>query len=168
MILEGRVWKFGDEIDTDVIVPARYCELPLEEYKKHIMEPIRPNFYSLVRKGDLIFAGKAFGMGSSRGHAVSSLQEVGIKAIVAQSFARIFYRSAINEGLPLFECVEAYENTDEGDEIQIDIEAGLIRNKRKALEFPFQPFSDLVLKIILAGGGVNYFAKNIKDIEKHV
>lgn len=163
MILEGKVWKFGDEIDTDIIIPARYCELTLEEYKRHIMEPIRPDFYSLVREGDFIFAGKAFGMGSSRGQAVSSLQEAGIKAIVAQSFARIFYRSAINEGLPLFECPEAYKNTDEGDVVQIDIESGLIRNKTKASEFHFQPFSDLVLKIILAGGGVNYFTKTIKE-----
>lgn len=163
MILEGKVWKFGDEIDTDIIIPGRYLELTPEEYKKHIMEPIRPGFYPLVQGGDFIFAGKSFGMGSSRGQAVTSLKEAGIKAIVAESFARIFYRSAINEGLPVFECPEAYRNTEEGDLVRIDVSSGLIRNKTKALEFHFQPFSDLVLKIILAGGGVNYFSKAIRE-----
>ncbi len=159
MILEGRVWKFGDEIDTDIIIPGRYLELTPEEYKKHIMEPVRPDFYRLIQQGDFIFAGKAFGMGSSRGQAVTSLKEAGIKAIVAQSFARIFYRSAINEGLPVFECPEAFKNTEEGDLVRIDVSSGLIRNKTKTLEFHFQPFPDLVLKIIMAGGGINYFSK---------
>lgn len=159
MILEGRVWKFGDEIDTDIIIPGRYLELTPEEYKKHIMEPVRPDFYRLIQQGDFIFAGKAFGMGSSRGQAVTSLKEAGIKAIVAQSFARIFYRSAINEGLPVFECPEAFKNTEEGDLVRIDVSSGVIRNKTKALEFHFQPFPDLVLKIIMAGGGINYFSK---------
>jgi 3-isopropylmalate/(R)-2-methylmalate dehydratase small subunit len=161
MILEGKVWKFGDEIDTDVIIPARYLELSPEEYKKHIMEPIRPHFYSLIHEGDFIFAGRGFGMGSSRGHAVLSLQEAGIRTIVANSFARIFYRSAINEGLPVIECPKAYESTDEGDVVEIDISSGLIRNRTKSTSFHFEPFSDLVLKIILAGGGVNYFSKAI-------
>jgi 3-isopropylmalate/(R)-2-methylmalate dehydratase small subunit len=163
MILEGKVWKFGDEIDTDVIIPSRYCEQAPEEYKKHIMEPIRPNFYSQIHEGDFILAGRAFGIGSSRGHAVLSLLEAGIKAIVAQSFARIFYRTAINEGLLVMECLEAYNNTDEGDLVQIDISAGVIKNITKALEFHFQTFPDLVLNIILAGGGVNYFTKTAKE-----
>jgi len=159
MILEGKVWKFGDEINTDIIIPSRYCQLSPEEYKKHIMEPIRPDFYGMIKKGDFIFAGNGFGMGSSRGHAVLSLQEAGIRAIVGKSFARIFYRSSINEGLPVIECLEAYDKTDEGDLVKIDISSGIIENKTKALEFRFQPFPDLVLKIILAGGGVNYFKK---------
>lgn len=157
MILEGKVWKFGDEVNTDIIIPARYCELTPDEYKKHIMEPIRPDFYSLVRKGDFIFAGRGFGMGSSRGHAVVALQEAGIKAIVAHSFARIFYRSSINEGLTVIECPEAYADTDEGDLVQIEISSGVIKNETKARQFHFPPFPDLVQKIITAGGGVAYY-----------
>lgn len=157
MALRGKVWKFGDEIDTDIIIPARYCELDPEEYKQHIMEPIRPDFYSRVKDGDFIFAGKVFGMGSSRGHAVIALKEAGIKAIVAHSFARIFYRSAINEGLLVIECPEAVNRTAEGDLVEIDIAKGIIRNESKAAEFHFPPFPDLVQKIILAGGGVAYY-----------
>jgi 3-isopropylmalate/(R)-2-methylmalate dehydratase small subunit len=163
MVLRGRVWKFGDEIDTDIIIPTQYCELTPEEYKKHVMEPVRPGFYSLIHEGDLIFAGNGFGMGSSRGHAVVSLQEAGIKAVVAASFARIFYRSAINEGLPVIVCPEAYRNTDEGDAVEIDVSSGIIRNVSKGADFRFQPFPDLVLDIILAGGGVNYFSKAIAE-----
>lgn len=166
MGLKGRVWKFGDQIDTDIIMPARYGELESDEYKKHIMEPVRPDFFSLIHEGDFIFAGEGFGMGSSRGHAVVALQEAGIKAIVAPSFARIFYRSAINEGLPAIECPEAYDNTDEGDLVQIDLSSGLIDNETKAMEFRFRPFPDLVLKIILAGGGVNLFKSNLKEYDR--
>ena len=155
--LKGKVWKFGDEIDTDIIIPARYCELTPDEYKKHIMEPIRPGFFSLIDKGDFIIAGKGFGMGSSRGHAIVGLQEAGIKAIVACSFARIFYRSAINEGLLAIECPEVYDNTDEGDVLEINIFSGVITNKTKSGQFHFHPFPELVQNIISAGGGVNYF-----------
>jgi 3-isopropylmalate/(R)-2-methylmalate dehydratase small subunit len=168
MILKGKVWKFGDEIDTDVIIPTQYCELTPDQYKKYVMEPVRKDFYSLVQEGDFIFAGEAFGIGSSRGHAVVAIKEAGIRAIVAASFGRIFYRSSINEGLPVFVCPEAYHRSDEGDLVQIDVPSGLIENKSKNLKFRFQPFSDLVLKIILAGGGVNYFAKNLGEIEKDI
>ena len=168
MILKGKVWKFGDEVDTDVIIPTQYCELTPDQYKKHVMEPLRKDFYSLVREGDFIFAGEAFGIGSSRGHAVVAIKEAGIRAIVAVTFGRIFYRSSINEGLPVFVCPEAYQRTDEGDLVQIDVVSGRIENKSKNLEFRFQPFSDLVLKIILAGGGVNYFTKNLKAIEQAI
>jgi 3-isopropylmalate/(R)-2-methylmalate dehydratase small subunit len=157
MVLQGKAWKFGDEIDTDIIIPSMYCTLTPDEYKKHIMEPIRPNFYHLVHEGDFIFAGKGFGMGSSRGHAVVAIQEAGIRAIVAHSFARIFYRSAINEGLPVIECPEAYENTEEGDLVQINLSTGVIRNETKGIESIFRPFPSLVQEIIMAGGGVAYY-----------
>ena len=159
MILKGQAWKFGDEIDTDIIIPTQYCELPPEKYKKHVMEPIRKDFYSLVQVGDFIFAGEAFGMGSSRGHAVVAIRDSGIRGIVAVSASRIFFRSAINEGLPVFICPEAYQKTDEGDSIRIDVSAGKIENMTKKCEFQFQPFPELVRNIILAGGGVNYFKK---------
>lgn len=157
MILKGKVWKFGNEIDTDIIIPARYLELTPDEYKKHIMEPVRPDFYPLVHEGDFIFAGKGFGMGSSRGHAVVALQKAGIRAIVAHSFARIFYRSGINEGLPLIECPEASDLTNEGDSIEIDLASGEIKNETQNRAFRFRPFPELVQKILLAGGGVNYY-----------
>ena len=163
MILEGKVWKFGDEIDTDIIIPSQYGAMAPDEYKKHIMEAIRPNFFSLIDQGDFLFGGKGFGMGSSRGHAVLALQEAGIGAIVAHSFARLFYRSALNDGLPVIECPEAYEDTDEGDLVQIDILSGVIVNKTKNLDFRFQQFSGLVREIILAGGGVNYFKKRLSS-----
>ncbi len=165
MILKGKVWKFGDEIDTDIIVPARYVELTPDEYKKHIMEPVRPDFYSLVHEGDFIFAGKGFGMGSSRGHAVVALQKAGIRAVVAHSFARIFYRSAINEGLPLIECPEASDHSSEGDLVEIDIASGDIRNKTEGTTFRFHPFPELVRNILTAGGGVNYY-KNLQAKRK--
>ncbi len=168
MILKGKVWKFGDEVDTDVIIPTRYCELPPDQYKKHVMEPLRKDFYSLVQEGDLIFAGEAFGIGSSRGHALEAIKEAGIRGIVAVSFGRIFYRSWINEGLPAMVCPEAYHQTDEGALVEIDVPSGRIENITKGLQFRFQPFPDLVLKIILAGGGVNYFSKNLEEIEKNI
>jgi 3-isopropylmalate/(R)-2-methylmalate dehydratase small subunit len=159
MILEGYVWKFGHEIDTDIIVPSRYLELAPDEYKEHLMEPVRPDFNSVIQKGDIIFAGKGFGIGSSRGQAVVAIKETGIKGIVAISFGRIFFRSAINDGLVLIECPEAYNKTDEGDLVQINILSGIVKNKTKGTEFSFQQFDDLILKIILAGGGVNYYKK---------
>jgi 3-isopropylmalate/(R)-2-methylmalate dehydratase small subunit len=166
MILNGKVWKFGNDIDTDIIVPGRYLELAPDEYKKHIMEPVRPDFYSMIQKGDFIFAGKGFGMGSSRGHAVVGLLEAGIKAIVAHSFARIFYRSAINEGLPVIECPEASDRTNEGDLVQIDISSGEIKNETQGTSFHFHPYPEFVQKIVLAGGGVNYFKNQLKEREK--
>ena len=161
MNLRGKVWKFGDEIDTDIIIPARYVELPPDEYKKHIMEPVRPNFSSQLQEGDFIFAGKGFGMGSSRGHAVVALQKAGIRAIVAHSFARIFYRSAINEGLPVIECPEASDRTEEGDTVEINVASGDIKNETRGTEFQFHPFPELVQNILLAGGGVHYFKNRL-------
>ena len=161
MNLRGKVWKFGDEIDTDIIIPARYVELPPDEYKKHIMEPVRPNFSSQLQEGDFIFAGKGFGMGSSRGHAVVALQKAGIRAIVAHSFARIFYRSAINEGLPVIGCPEASDRTEEGDTVEINVASGDIKNETRGTEFQFHPFPELVQNILLAGGGVHYFKNRL-------
>jgi len=166
MILQGKVWKFGDEIDTDIIIPGRYIELSPDEYKKHIMEPVRPDFFPLIRAGDFIFAGKGFGMGSSRGHAVVALQKAGIHAIVAHSFARIFYRSAVNDGLPVIECPDASDQTDEGDLVTIDLSSGAIKNETKGTKFLFRPFPELVRNILFAGGGVAYFKELSKQGRK--
>lgn len=157
MVLKGKVWKFGDEIDTDLILPARYLELPLKEYVKHMMDPVRPGFNQLVTGGDIIFAGEKFGIGSSRGQAVAGLKEMGIKAIVAVSVGRIYFRSAINEGLPVIESREAYEQTEEGDMVSVDISLGIIKNESKKTEFHIHQFPDLILDIIKCGGGVNYY-----------
>lgn len=161
MRLKGKVWKFGDEIDTDIIIPAMYCTLTPEEYKKHIMEPVRPNFFDSINEGDFIFAGEGFGMGSSRGHAVVALQKAGIKGIVACSFARIFFRSAINGGLPVIECPEAYERTNEGDLVTIDLSSGHIKNETNEIDFAFKPFPELVQNIINSGGGIAYYKKKL-------
>lgn len=156
MKLEGRVLKLGDEIDTDIILPARYLALPLDAYSKHLMEPVRPDFYKEVETGDIIFGGHGFGIGSSRGQAIAAIKHVGIKAIVAISYGRIFFRSAINEGLPFIACKEAYINTDEGDIVQIDLESSTIINKSKKLRFAFPPFPKMLVDILVVGGGVNY------------
>ncbi len=157
MKLEGKVLKLGDNIDTDIILPAQYLALPLEEYSKHLMEPARPDFYRQVSRGDFIFAGHGFGIGSSRGQAVEAIKRVGIKAIVSISYGRIFFRSVINEGLPFIGCEEAYIHTDEGDMVQIDIESSTIINQSKKLKFTFQPFPALIVDILRFGGGVNYY-----------
>ena len=156
MKLEGRALKLGDEIDTDIILPARYLSLPLDVYSKHLMEPVRPDFYKEIRTGDIIFGGHGFGIGSSRGQAIEAIKHVGIKAIVAVSYGRIFFRSAINEGLPFIECEKAYFNTDEGDIVRIDMESSTVVNKTKNLEFAFPPFPQMLVDILSVGGGVNY------------
>jgi 3-isopropylmalate/(R)-2-methylmalate dehydratase small subunit len=162
MILQGKAWIFGDEINTDIIIPSQYAALPADEYKKHIMEAIRPGFHSMIQEGDFIFAGKQFGIGSSRGQAIAGISEAGIRAIVAASFGRIFYRSAINEGLPAILCPEAVTQTKEGDAVQIDLASCTILNKSTGTELHFQPFPDLVYRIIMAGGGVKYYRESLK------
>lgn len=163
MILEGTVWKFGKEIDTDIMMPGRYLELPLADYRKHVMEPVRPGFFSMVRRGDFIFAGDGFGIGSSRGQAVVAIKDIGIQAIVAVSFGRIFFRSAINDGLALIECIQAYHGTDEGDVVKIDVSSGLIQNKTKGSEFRFQPFPSLLFDILEAGGGISFYQNKLRS-----
>ncbi len=157
MKLEGRALKLGDEIDTDIILPARYLALPLEEYSKHLMEPARPDFHKEIQTGDIIFGGHGFGIGSSRGQAIAAIKNVGIKAIIAISYGRIFFRSAINEGLPFIACEEAYIHTDEGDIVQIDLESSTVINKTKKLKFTFPPFPEMLVDILTVGGGVNYY-----------
>jgi 3-isopropylmalate dehydratase small subunit len=159
MKLEGRVLKLGDEVDTDIILPAQYLALPLDEYSRHLMEPVRPDFYKDINDGDIIFGGHGFGIGSSRGQAIEAIKNNGIKAIVANSFGRIFFRSAINEGLPCITCTEAYINTDEGDIVQIDIASNTVVNKSKNQIFTFPPFPKLLIDILTVGGGVNYYRR---------
>jgi 3-isopropylmalate/(R)-2-methylmalate dehydratase small subunit len=153
MQISGKVWKFGDDIDTDVIIPARYLvTIAPDELAKHCMEDLDPDFAGKVQPGDIIVAGKNFGCGSSREHAPISIKAAGVQAVVAESFARIFYRNAINIGLPLIESAEAAQEAETGDVVEIDTDQGTIRNARTGNAFPSTPYDNYVQDIIKAGG----------------
>ena len=153
----GRVFKFGDNVDTDVIIPARYLNAPdPAELAKHCMEDIDPEFVNKVSKGDIIVAEKNFGCGSSREHAPISIKAAGVSCVIAETFARIFYRNAINIGLPIIECKEASEKIAEGDEVEIDFDSGMIYNKTKGESYKGQAFPEFMQKIIKAEGLINY------------
>lgn len=153
----GKVFKFGDNVDTDVIIPARYLNSSdPKELAQHCMEDIDADFVKKVSPGDLIVATKNFGCGSSREHAPLCLKTAGVSCVIAETFARIFYRNAINIGLPIIECPEAAKNIDAGDEVEVDFDSGKIYNRTKGTEFQGQPFPEFMQKLIAAGGLVNY------------
>ena len=153
MTIEGRVWKFGDDVDTDLILPARFLNLsdPAELAKGCFLN-IRPDFIDRVKPGDVIVGGNNFGCGSSREHAPLALRETGVGAIIAGSFARIFYRNAFNIGLPLLESKEAAEGLLEGDQISIDLSSGIIENKSREKTFQANPVPPFMRELIDAGG----------------
>lgn len=154
--LKGRAWIYGDNVDTDVIIPARYLTTADPAVMAaHCMEDIDQAFAAGVRKGDIIAAGGNFGCGSSREHAPLAIKSAGVSCVVASSFARIFYRNAINIGLPILECAEAVKIA-KGDEIEIDLAAGRITNVTKNETYYAQPFPDFLTKLIGAGGLVPY------------
>jgi 3-isopropylmalate/(R)-2-methylmalate dehydratase small subunit len=159
-VIIGRVWKFGDGINTDVIIPARYLILPLEEMKAKAMEPIDPDFSGKVHQGDVIIAGRNFGCGSSREQAPAVLRDLGIRAIVAVSFARIFFRNAINLGLPVVECGPVYEHVQEGDTVEIQPSSGKIRIPTKGMEFSVSKLPAFLLAIINDGGLISHLTIN--------
>jgi len=157
MKAEGRVWKFGDNIDTDVIIPARFLNVSdKEQLARNCFADLRPDFSGGVSKGDILVAGSNFGCGSSREHAPLAIKESGISVIIAKSFARIFYRNAFNIGLPILESKEAVDSVEEKDNISVDLATGEITNKDKSLVFSAQPIPDFMREIITAGGLVNY------------
>ena len=157
MKAEGRVFKFGSNVDTDVIIPARYLNVPdPAELAKHCMEDIDKKFVNKVSEGDIIVADKNFGCGSSREHAPISIKAAGVSCVIAETFARIFYRNAINIGLPIIECPEAAKNIEEGNEIEVDFDSGKIYNKTKNEEYQGQAFPEFMQKIISNGGLINY------------
>lgn len=158
----GRVWCFGNDVDTDVIIPARYLALPEpEDWAEHVMEPEAPNFSAQLTGNDIIVAGDNFGYGSSREHAAIALKVAGVCAIVARSFSVIFYRNAINNGLPLIECASAVDDAVEGDQIVIDLRVGRLRNVTQAKEYEFEPLPEFLLEMVRAGGLVpHYQAQN--------
>ena len=153
----GHVFKYGDNVDTDVIIPARYLNSSdPKELATHCMEDIDADFVRKVKAGDIIVANKNFGCGSSREHAPLCLKTAGVSCVIAETFARIFYRNAINIGLPIIECPEAARNIEAGDEVEVDFDSGKIYNRTKGTEFQGQPFPEFMQKLIAAGGLVNY------------
>ncbi len=162
MILKGRVWRFGDDVDTDAIIPARYLNTsdPLE-LAKHVMEDADKDFPRKMKGGDLIVAGKNFGCGSSREHAPIAIKAAGIQAVIAKSFARIFYRNSFNIGLPIFESQEASEKIAEGDVVEIDADHGIIRNQTKGEQYSAKPIPPFMQELISAGGLIEWTKKKL-------
>ncbi|MBE9472067.1 MAG: 3-isopropylmalate dehydratase small subunit [Chloroflexi bacterium] len=161
MSIEGRVWKYGDDVNTDVIFPGKYTYTISDpaEMGEHALEDLDPEFRSRVRQGDVIVAGKNFGCGSSREQAVTCLVAKGVGAIIARSFARIYYRNCINNALPAITCPEAVEALERGDEIEVNLEAGEIRCAKGTFTFP--PLPEAVMGIFAAGGLIAYTRKRL-------
>lgn len=159
----GHVFKYGDNVDTDVIIPARYLNsFDAQELASHAMVDIDPDFVEKVKAGDLIVANKNFGCGSSREHAPLCLKTAGVSCIIAETFARIFYRNAINIGLPIIECKEAAQSIEAGDEVEVDFDSGVITNKTKGASYQGQAFPPFMQNIISAGGLVKYINNKTK------
>lgn len=157
MQAKGKVFKYGDNVDTDVIIPARYLAIAdPKELAEHCMEDIDRDFVKKVQPGNIMVAGKNFGCGSSREHAPLVIKVSGISCVIAETFARIFYRNAINIGLPIIECPEAAKAIEAGDEVEIDFDSGKIYDRTKGTEFKGQPFPEFMQKLIAAGGLVKY------------
>ena len=159
MKLRGKVWKFGDDVSTDHITPGRYYHLRsnMPELAKHVMEDADPEFPKKMKAGDFIVAGKNFGMGSSREHAPLAIKIAGVSAVIAKSFARIFYRNAINVGLPVL--IADTDEIEAGDEIEVNLSSGAIRNITKGIEIPTTPLPEIMIKILNEGGLVEYVKK---------
>ena len=161
---QGFVHKYGDHIDTDVIIPARHLNNPdPKALASHCMEDIDKDFINRVKPGDIIAGGVNFGCGSSREHAPISIKAAGISCVVAQNFARIFFRNSINIGLPLLECPEAAKDAATGDELEVDVDNGVITNKTKGKTYTAVPFPEFMQKLITAGGLVEYTKKKIAN-----
>jgi 3-isopropylmalate/(R)-2-methylmalate dehydratase small subunit len=164
MILKGQVHKYGANVDTDVIIPARYLNVsdPLE-LAKHCMEDIDPAFMKKMKKGDIIVADTNFGCGSSREHAPLSIKSAGVSCVIAKSFARIFFRNAINIGLPLLESVEAVEKSKSGDTLEVNLSTGKITNLTNGLVFIAKPYPEFMSELINTGGLVDYTKKRLAE-----
>ncbi|MEZ0344186.1 MAG: 3-isopropylmalate dehydratase small subunit [Caldimicrobium sp.] len=162
-MIKGRVWKFGDNIDTDVIIPARYLNTTdPQELAKHCMEDADPEFSKKVKPGDIIVAGRNFGCGSSREHAPIAIKACGIACVIAESFARIFYRNAFNTGLLIIECPEAAKESETGDELEVDVEGGKIVNLTKKKTYYFKPLPPFMKEILEDGGLIPHIMKKFK------
>ncbi len=157
MEAQGTVFKYGNNVDTDVIIPARYLNTSdPAELAKHCMEDIDSEFIHKVKDGDIIVADKNFGCGSSREHAPLAIKKAGVSVVIASTFARIFYRNALNIGLPIFECPEAAVGIAAGDEVKVDFDTGVITNVTKNETYQAEPFPEFMQALIKAGGLINY------------
>jgi len=166
MKLKGKVFKYGADVNTDVIIPARYLNVSEpDELAKHCMEDIDADFINQVKPGDIIVATTNFGCGSSREHAPLAIKTAGVSCVIARSFARIFFRNAINIGLPLLESAEAVENTSSGDVLEIDLENGKIKNLTNGKSFTAKPYPEFMAELIAAGGLVEYTKKRLANVK---
>ena len=157
MLASGKVFKYGDNIDTDVIIPARYLNTPdMKELASHCMEDIDKEFAQKVEEGDIIVANKNFGCGSSREHAPIAIKAAGVSCVIAETFARIFYRNSINIGLPIIECPQAAKEIEAGDEVEVNFDTGVITDVTKGTSYQGQAFPPFMQKIIDCEGLVNY------------
>lgn len=162
MMIRGRVHKYGADVNTDVIIPARYLNMfDPDELAQHCMEDLDADFVGRVQPGDIIVADTNFGCGSSREHAPLAIKAAGVACVVARSFARIFYRNALNIGLPILECAEAVDRTDAGDTLEIELSTGDIDNVTRGLRFKAEPFPDFMLELVEAGGLIEYTRRKI-------
>ncbi len=162
MNLRGKVHKYGDDVNTDVIIPARYLNVyDPAELAQHCMEDLDPDFLKKVKPDDIIVAGSNFGCGSSREHAPLAIKAAGISCVIARSFARIFYRNAIDTGLPILECEEAVDKTEAGDTLEVELSTGEIVNITRGLTFRAKPYPAFMLELIEAGGLIEYTKRKI-------
>ena len=162
-VLRGKAWKYGDDVDTDVIIPARYLNTSdPAELAAHCMEDIDAAFATKVAPGDFIVAGKNFGCGSSREHAPIAIKASGASAVIARSFARIFYRNSFNMGLPIFEAPQAVDEIGAGDRIAVDMARGTLRNETKGKEYRIAPVPPFMQELVAAGGLLNYIVARRK------
>ena len=169
MIIKGKVWKFKDNIDTDVIIPARYLNTSdPKELALHCMEDYDSEFVKKINQGDIIVAGRNFGCGSSREHAPIALKAAGVSCIIAQSFARIFFRNAINIGLPIFESKEIAEQSSEGDFLEVDAVKGIIKNINKDRTYKLNPLPAFIQNIISLGGLREYIKEEVRRKKRDV
>jgi 3-isopropylmalate/(R)-2-methylmalate dehydratase small subunit len=165
MLIAGKVWRFGDDIDTDAIIPARYLNTSDPgELASHVMEDADVEFPRKVKAGDMIVAGKNFGCGSSREHAPIAIKASGMQAVIARSFARIFYRNSFNIGLPIFESADASSKIKEGDMIEIDADKGTIKNLTSKEEYAAKPIPPFMQELINTGGLIEWTKKRLKGV----
>lgn len=161
-IMRGRVHKYGADVNTDVIIPARYLiTIDSKVLASHCMEDIDADFVKRVQPGDIIIAGTNFGCGSSREHAPIAIKASGISCVIAKTFARIFYRNSINLGLPVLECPEAVDGTQQGDEVEVDLATGTIRNLTRGAAFQAKPFPPFMLEVLASGGLIEYTKRKL-------
>lgn len=164
MEYQGRTWKFGNDVDTDAIIPARYLNTSdPAELARHCMEDADADFPNKVKAGDIIVAGKNFGCGSSREHAPIALQAAGVSCVIAKSFARIFYRNSFNIGLPIFESEQGAERIAEGDQVKVDVDSGVIHNLTKDEKYQATAFPPFMQELINAGGLINFVKERVKS-----